>query len=81
MGREDLEIDRLSIDALVASRNPGGLRFYLLLYLQKVVKFAPRKMVEFGPFVLTGNTSSSVGDMDLIGGWLIIAFTRDIDEL
>lgn len=81
MGREDLEIDRLSIDALVASCDPCRLRFNLLLHLSKVIKLAPRQVVEFGPFVLTGNTSSRMWDMDLIGFRLIITFTGNVDKL
>jgi len=81
MRREDLQVDRLSVDALVASRNPCRLRFDLLLHLREVIELAPRKMVKLGPFVLTGNTRSRVGDVNLIGFGLIIAFTGYIDKL
>ena len=81
MGREDLEIDRLSIDTLIASCDPCRLRFDLLLHLSKVVKLASGEVVEFSPFVLTGNTSSRVWDMDLIIFRLIITFTGHVDKL
>lgn len=81
MRREDLQVDWLSIDALVASRDPCCLRFNLCLHLRKVFKLAPRLVVKLSPFVLAGNTRGRMGDVDLIRCGLIIAFTWDIDQL
>lgn len=81
MRREDLQIDRLSVDALVASRDPCRLRFYLLLHLRKVIEFTPWEVVKLGPFVLTGNTSGSVWDVDLVRVRLVVPFTWYVDKL
>lgn len=81
MRREDLQVDGLSVDSFVTSRNPCRLRFDLLLHLRKVIELASWQVVKLGPFVLTGNTGGRVGDVDLIGFGFIIAFTGNVDKL
>jgi hypothetical protein len=52
MRRVDLEIDGLSVYALVASRNSCGFRFNLPLHLNEVIPAPSRMVVELGPFLI-----------------------------
>lgn len=77
----DLEVDRLSVDALVASSYPGRLVLNLPLDLTKVVELATRDVTKLGPFVLTSYTSWRMRYVNLITLGLVFSVTRDVDEL
>jgi hypothetical protein len=81
MGRVDLEIDRLAIDALVVSCYPRGLVLDLLLYLLEIVEFASGLMMKLSPFILASNTRWSMRNMDLVVSRTVLAITGDVDEL
>jgi hypothetical protein len=52
-----------------------------LLHQAEIIELATREVVELRPLVLTGDTGSRMWDMNLILLGLIVAFTRDVDEL
>jgi hypothetical protein len=81
MGRENLEIDGLPIDAFVIPSNSSCFGFNLLLHQGKVFELPPRKVMKFSPFVLTCYTSSCVGSEDIIITGPVIVLTGDVDEL
>jgi len=80
MRRVDLEVDGLTVDALVVSSNSGRLVLNLPLDLTKVVEATTRDVIELSPFVLTSDRGRGVWHVDLIAlGSVGIA--GDVDEL
>jgi len=81
MRRVYLQVDRLSIDALVVSCYPGSLCLDLPFYLGKVIKSPPGYMMELSPFLLSSYTSGSMWDVDFIIGGLVVSLAGKIYEL
>lgn len=80
VGRVDLQVDWLSVDALIVSSYPRGFILNLPLHLLKVSVLLAGSMMEFGPFRLLSYRGSSMWNMDLVSLWRIL-LARDVDEL
>lgn len=80
MRRVDLEVDGLSVDALVASSDPGRLVLNFPLDLMKVVEAASGYVIELAPLILAGDRSWSVWHMDLVAVRPVRG-AGDVDEL
>lgn len=78
MRRVDLEVDGLSVDALVASCYPGSLILDLALDVRKIVKPSVRNVVELGPFGASRGGRRLVRIARWVGGILVLG---DVDEL
>lgn len=74
MRRVDLEIDRLSIDTLIISRDPRRLILDLALDILKLGEPSVGQVVELCPFWLCSDGMCSMWLVGLVIGW-------DIDEL
>jgi len=61
-----LEVDRLSVDALIRASDSVGLVLDLPLDLLEVVEAAAWNVVELSPFFLSSNRFGSVRNMDRI---------------
>lgn len=81
MWRVDLEVDGLSVDALVVAGNPGRLVFDLPLDVREVVEASSRDMMELGPLTLARHACGGVRHMHLILGRLVFSLGWDVDEL
>lgn len=79
MRRVNLEVDRLSVNALVVACYPGCFRLYFTLYLGEIVKPSSRVVKKLAPFLLTRDTGGRVGDMNFIMGRFVLAVARKID--
>jgi hypothetical protein len=77
----DLQVDGLSVDALVVSCYPCRLVLDLASDLGEVVELPPWDMQELSPFLLSSNTRRGVGDVHFILIVGIVAFAREVDEL
>lgn len=80
MRRVDLEIDGLTVDALVVARYPSSLVLNLAPHFTKVEELPPRNVQELGPFILACDACGGVRDVDLVALGLL-AVTGDVDEL
>jgi len=74
------QVDRLSVDTLIAARYPCRLILDLSSDLTEVVEFAPLHVVEFCPLILVGDRGGRMRDMDLGAGGCVM-FGRDVDQL
>lgn len=81
MGRENLEIDGLSVYAFVASSDPISLVFDLSLDLLEVVKLVARQVMELCPLALSRNTLVGMQGVICVIFWLLVSLARKIDEL
>lgn len=81
MWREDLQVDRLSVDALVVTCYPCSLCLDLTLHFSKVVPPSGRHMMEFGPFPLYCDARWSMQDVYLVICRPVVSLARDVDEL
>ena len=81
MRRVDLEMYRLSVDALVVPRNARGFVFYFSFDLRKVPELAARDMMKFCPLVLLRDAGRRVGYVDFMIFGLIGFLAGDVDEL
>jgi len=81
VGRVDLEVDRLSVDTLVATSYPACLAFYLPLYILKVVPFPSGNVIEFRPFLLTCYTGWSMWDVDFVVAGFVVSIAWEVDKL
>jgi hypothetical protein len=79
--RVDLEVDGLSIDALVASCYPRRLVLNLTLDLREVVELPSWDVMEFRPFALALDAGGGMWDMYLVAFWLVFPLAGDINEL
>lgn len=80
MGRVDLKVDGLTIDALVVSSNSGRLVLNLPLDLTEIVEATTGNVVELSPFVLTSNRGRGVWHVNLIA-FGSVGVAGDVDEL
>jgi hypothetical protein len=78
--RVDLQVDRLPVDALVASCYPRGFVFDLALDLGEVVEPLTGDVEKLSPLLLASYTCGSVWYVDLIVV-VFVAFAREVDEL
>lgn len=78
VGRVNLQVDGLPVDALIASGNPRRLVLNLPLDLAEVVEPAAGNVSKLGPFILTGYTRWRVWHVYL---GLVVSAARDVDEL
>jgi hypothetical protein len=78
--RVDLQVDRLPIDALVASCYPRGFVLDLALDLGEVVEPLTGDVEKLSPFLLASYTCGRVWYMYLIVV-VFVAFAREVDEL
>jgi hypothetical protein len=76
-----LEIDRLSVDAFVASSYARSLCLNLPPYFGKIVEFPTRNVIKLCPFLLPCDASRSMWDMNLVFPWPVVSFAGYIDEL
>jgi hypothetical protein len=81
VGRIDLEVDRLAVDALVVSSNPRCFGFDLALNLGEVIEPPPRNVQELAPFLLACYAGWGMRDMDFVVLVGVVALARDVDEL
>jgi len=81
MGRVNFEIDWLSVDALVATCDPGSLCFNLPLDLGEIVPSPAGYMMKFGPLLLSCDTGRGVRDVYFVVRRFVLPFARHIDEL
>lgn len=81
MGRVDFEVDRLSVDAFVASRYPGSLIFNLPLDLVEVVKLATGYVTKLAPLILSSYTGGSMWYVDLVAFRFVLVIAWNIDQL
>lgn len=81
MRRIYFEIDRLSVDSLVAPCYPRRLIFNFPLDRGEVSKFLTTQMAKFGPFTLTSDAGGSVRNVYVVILWPVVPFAWDIDEL
>lgn len=81
MWRVNLEVNGLSVDALVISSYPRCLVLNLPLDLAKILEPPAGQVVELRPFVLCSNACRRVWCVDLIVIWLVSALAGDVDEL
>jgi len=81
MWREYLQIDGLSVDTLVDTRYPRGLRFNFVFHLRKVIPFSTWNMMELGPFSLTCYAGRSMRKGCSVVSGLVIAIDRNVDKL
>jgi hypothetical protein len=81
MRRIDLEVNGLSVDALVVSCYPGGLVLDLAPDLGEVVVSPPWDVEKLSPFLLSCNTCWSVGNVHFVFVVGIFAFAGKVDEL
>jgi len=81
MGRVDFEIDRLAVDAFVASRYPGSLILNLPLDLAKIVKLATGNVTKLAPLVLSSYTGGGMWYIDLVAIRSVVAIAWNIDQL
>lgn len=79
--RVDLEVDGLSVDALVVSCYPGCLGLDLASNLGEVVESPSRMVEKLAPFLLACNAGGCVWDMNLVIFRLVFALARQVDEL
>lgn len=80
VGRIDLEVDGLPVDALVATRDPTGFVFNLPFDFLKVVPSSARNVVELCPLVLSCYAGWSMRYMDFVIFWPVLV-AGDVDEL
>lgn len=78
MRRVNFEINRLTVDALVATSDSRGLVFDLSLDVGEIRKPPVRNMMEFGPFCASCGSGTSIG---IAGGVWSILVIGDVDEL
>jgi hypothetical protein len=81
MGRVDLEVDRLPIDALVVSSYSCSFVFDLSLDILKVCEPPAHQVVKLCPFLLSSYTRRRVRYVYLITLGSILALTWYVDEL
>ena len=79
--RVDLEVYRLSVDALVRASDSVGLVLNLPLDFLEVVEAAAWNVVELSPFFLASNRFGSVRDVDGVIFGFVVACGGDVDEL
>jgi hypothetical protein len=79
--RVDLEVDGLSVDALVVSCDSGRLVLDLAPDLGEVVVSPPGDVEELSPFLLSGDARGGVGNVDLIVFVGVFALAGQVDEL
>lgn len=77
MRRENLQVDRLAVDALVVAGNSRGLVLDLTLHVAKINELPVGNMVELGPLVPKSLVRVLVADMHGILGLLL----GDVDQL
>lgn len=77
----NLEVDGLSVDALVVSRYPCRLVLNLAPDLGEVVVSPPWDVQKFSPFLLSGDTCWCVGHVYFIVIVGVVAFAGKVDEL
>lgn len=80
MGRVDLQVDGLAVDALVVSSDSSSLVLNLSLDLAKVVEATARNVVELSPLVLASDRGWGVWHVDFIA-LRSIGIAGDVDEL
>ena len=80
MRREDFQVDRLPVDALVVTSNPCRFIFDLMLDLAKVSEFAPRNMMELGPLVLLCNACRCMRNMNFVA-FGCVTLAGNVDKL
>ena len=81
MWRVDLQVDGLSVDALVAARYATGLALNLPLDILKVIPFPMRLMVEFCPLILPCYAGWRVWDVYFVMARLVVSAAWEVDEL
>lgn len=81
MRRINFEIDRLSVDAFVASSYARSLCLDFSPHLREVIPFPPRNMIKLSPFLLSCNAGWSVWDMDFVVSRLVVSVAWYVDEL
>lgn len=81
MRRVDLEIDRLPIDAFVASSNARSLCLNFSPHVVEVIPFPTRNMIELCPFLLSSNASWSMWNMNFVVSRAVVSVARYVDEL
>jgi hypothetical protein len=80
MRRIDLQVDGLSVDALVASRYSRCFCLDLVSDLAEVIPSPARNMMELGPLLLSCYTGGSVWDVYLIVA-RFVTVAWQVDEL
>lgn len=78
MRRVDLEVNGLSVNALVGSCDPSRLILDFSLDIREVIEATVRDVMKFGPFRAAGSCRGGVGIADRVGSIFII---MDVDEL
>lgn len=78
MGGVDLEVNGLSVDALVVAGDTGSLVLDLALDVAEVVESSVRDVMELCPLGTAGSTGRSIRIERGVGSALIIG---DVDEL
>jgi hypothetical protein len=81
MWRVYLEVDWLSVDALVAPCYARSLCFNLPLDLGEIVPPPAWDVVKLCPFLLTGDAGWSVGHVYFVVAGFVVPFAGDVDEL
>jgi hypothetical protein len=81
MRRIDLEVDRLSVDALVAPRDARSLCFNLPFDLGEIKPSPAGNVVKFRPFLLAGDAGWCVRHVYFIGGGFVVPFAGNVNEL
>jgi hypothetical protein len=82
MGRVDLEVYGLPIDALVVSCYPRRLVLDFASNLAEVIELASCNVKELCPFLLLAcYARGRVWDVDFIVLGLVVAVARDVDQL
>ena len=81
MGRVDLQVDWLSVDALVVASNSRCFGLNLAFDLGEVVEPPPGNVQELSPLLLAGYAGWGVRNVDFVVFVGVIALARDVDEL
>lgn len=74
----DLEIDRLTVDAFVATCDPRRLILNLSLDVRKISEPSAGNVMELGPLRATSNSRRSIGVVEGIRRVLVLL---DVDKL
>ena len=81
MWRVDLQVDGLSIDALVVSRDACRLILNLPFDVGKVVESSTGDMMKLCPFPLSGHARRRMKNVHLVIGGFAVPLGGDVDQL
>ena len=81
MRRVDLEVDRLSVDALIVPCYAGCFVLDLVFDVFEVLKCSSWQMVEFCPFAMSSYTCCGMWNVEIPIFLFVIILAGYIDEL